>query len=56
MPFRFSGIELIVVLVIVLLLFGPGRLSRIAGEIGKGISEFRQGLTEKDEVEEKSES
>jgi|Deesub1362A_J573_1020465.scaffolds.fasta_scaffold02191_3 sec-independent protein translocase protein TatA len=38
------GWELIIILVIILLLFGPGRLSKIAGEIGRGISEFRQGL------------
>lgn len=40
------GWELIIILIIVLLLFGPGRLSRIAGEIGKGIREFRSGLKE----------
>jgi sec-independent protein translocase protein TatA len=40
------GWELIVILVIVLLLFGPGRLSRIAGEIGRGIREFRSGIKE----------
>ncbi len=37
--------ELIIILVIVLLLFGVGRLSRIGGELGKGIREFRQGLS-----------
>ncbi len=40
------GWELIIILVIVLLLFGPGRLSRIAGEIGRGIREFRSGIKE----------
>lgn len=44
------GWEWIVILAIVLLLFGPGRLSRIAGEIGRGIREFRTGL--KEEVDE----
>ena len=38
------GAELIVILVIVLLLFGPGRIGRIAGELGKGIKAFRDGL------------
>ena len=41
------GAELIVILVIVLLLFGPGRIGRIAGELGKGIKAFRDGLTSK---------
>ena len=36
--------ELIIILVIVLLLFGVGRLSRIGGELGRGIREFRTGL------------
>ena len=45
--------ELVIVLVIVLLLFGPGRLSKIAGELGSGIRNFREGINEgkEDEVE-----
>ena len=50
------GAELIIILVIVLLLFGPGRIGRIAGELGKGIRSFREGLTEKGEETEKSAS
>jgi len=38
------GAELIVILVIVLLRFGPGRIGKIAGELGKGIKAFRDGL------------
>jgi sec-independent protein translocase protein TatA len=38
--------ELIIILVIVVLLFGVGRLSQIGGELGKGIREFRSGLRE----------
>ena len=41
---RLGPTELIIVLVIVLLLFGPGRIGRIAGEIGKSIRSFREGL------------
>jgi sec-independent protein translocase protein TatA len=37
--------ELIIVLVIVLLLFGPGRIGKIAGELGRGIRNFRDGLS-----------
>ena len=36
--------ELLIILVIVVLLFGVGRIGKIAGEIGKGIREFRNGL------------
>lgn len=37
--------ELIILLVIVVLLFGPGRIGKIAGELGKGIRSFRDGLS-----------
>lgn len=36
--------ELLIVLVLVLLLFGPGRIAKIAGELGKGIRSFREGI------------
>jgi sec-independent protein translocase protein TatA len=39
-----GGWEWIIVLVIVLLLFGPGRIGKIAGELGKGIKAFRDGI------------
>ena len=36
--------ELILILVVVLLVFGVGRISRIGSELGKGITAFREGL------------
>lgn len=53
--------ELIIILVIVIVLFGVGRISKIAGEMGSGIRAFREGLqgddddttAEKDEAAEK---
>jgi sec-independent protein translocase protein TatA len=44
MPFRIGVPELLLVLVIVILLFGVGRIGKIAGEIGSGIRNFRDGL------------
>lgn len=38
------GAEWIIILLIVVLLFGPGRIGKIAGELGKGIKAFRDGL------------
>jgi len=38
------GAELIIILIIVILLFGPGRIGKIAGELGRGIKSFREGL------------
>jgi len=39
-----GGWEWIIILVIVLLIFGVGRIARVGGELGKGVSAFRQGL------------
>jgi len=49
---RLGGWEWIIVLVIVLLLFGPGRIGKIAGELGRSIRAFRGGLTGKEDDEE----
>ena len=43
--------EMLVVLVIVLLVFGVGRISKIAGELGSGIRSFKEGLSGKKEDE-----
>lgn len=45
--------ELLIVLVIILLVFGVGRITKIGSELGKGISAFRQGVREgQDELKE----
>ncbi len=50
MLFRDFGVpELLIILVIVVLLFGPGRIGKIAGELGKGIRSFRDGLSKNDD-------
>lgn len=51
MPFGVP--ELLLVLVIIILLFGVGRISKIAGELGSGIRAFREGLNP-DEDEKKA--
>ncbi len=43
---RFGGWEIVIVLVIILLVFGPGRITKVAGEMGKSIKAFKDGLTE----------
>ena len=59
MPFRLGPLELIIILVIIVLLFGVGRIGKIAGELGSGIRNFREGLKspeEKKAEEEKKET
>jgi sec-independent protein translocase protein TatA len=43
--------ELLIILVIVFLLFGVGRISKVAGELGKGIRSFKDGLGGEDTKE-----
>lgn len=48
----FSGFELVIVLAIVILLFGVGRVSKIGSELGQAVRGFRDGLNEgRDEAE-----
>lgn len=44
--------ELGIILVIVLVLFGGGRISKMMGEIGSGIREFRKGVTDEEKKKE----
>lgn len=45
-----AGSEWLIILLIIILLFGVGRLGRIGGELGKGIREFRRGLKGEEET------
>lgn len=40
----------LIVLVIVLVLFGRGRVSEIMGDFGKGINSFKKGMSEGEDV------
>lgn len=46
----------IVVAVIVLLLFGKGRISEMMGDLAKGIKSFKKGLADEDTPQEKTPS
>ncbi len=52
--------ELLIILVIIVILFGPGRIGKVAGELGKGIRSFRDGISgkeaDKDNPEAKTET
>ena len=47
--FGLGPTELVIILVIVIILFGVGRLSKIGGELGTGIRAFREGLSNEEE-------
>jgi len=53
--FRQLGpLEIGFILLIVLLLFGPGRITKVAGELGKGLKAFKNGISGADEKGEDS--
>lgn len=46
--------ELIIILVIVIVLFGAGRLAEIGGSLGKGIKEFRKATRDEEDTNKSS--
>jgi TatA/E family protein of Tat protein translocase len=50
MPFNIGPLELIIVLVIALLVLGPGKLPEVGSALGKSIREFRKAATDVQEA------
>jgi len=50
MPFGIGLPELLIVLVIIIIIFGVGRLPEIGGALGKGLREFKKSSSEVDKV------
>jgi sec-independent protein translocase protein TatA len=49
MPFGIGATEIIIVLVIVLLIFGPKRLPDLGRSMGRGMREFKDSVSGKDD-------
>jgi sec-independent protein translocase protein TatA len=49
--FDIGPTELIIVLVIVLLLFGPGRLTKLMSELGEGIRSFKDSFSSEEKTD-----
>ncbi|MFT5683810.1 MAG: sec-independent protein translocase protein TatA [Myxococcota bacterium] len=47
-----SGGEWIIVLVIVVIFFGIGKLPKVLGQMGKGVKAFKDGMNENDKLKE----
>ena len=45
----FQPMHLIVLLGIVLIVFGPGKLPELGGSLGKGIKDFKKAMAEREE-------
>ncbi|MEB2312879.1 MAG: twin-arginine translocase TatA/TatE family subunit [Sorangiineae bacterium] len=46
---EFSLVHILVVLVVVLIFFGPQKLASLGGDLGKGIRAFKAGISNADE-------
>ena len=44
-----SWVQLAIVAVLVVLLFGRGKISAVMGDVAKGITSFKKGLADKDD-------
>lgn len=51
MPFNLGPFEIVLILVIILIVFGVGRLPEVGGAIGRGLREFRKAQSEPSESE-----
>ncbi len=56
MPFRMGPWEMALILAIILIVFGVGKLPQVGGAMGKGLRAFRKGQQDEDVDEEKVES
>ena len=54
--FDIGAPEFLVVLVIVVLVFGPGRLAKTMGEIGKGIRAFKESFSSNEKADSPSDT
>ena len=52
MPFGIGIWEILILLLVVLLVFGPKRLPEMGRSLGKGMREFKDSISGKDEVDE----
>lgn len=43
--------ELLIIMVLVLIVFGAGKLPQVGGALGKGIRNFKKGVNEDDELD-----
>ncbi|NMW30768.1 twin-arginine translocase TatA/TatE family subunit [Altererythrobacter sp. RZ02] len=46
--------QLIIIALVILVLFGRGRISEMMGDFGKGINSFKKGMSEDEAAEEKA--
>ena len=53
--FRLGTQELLIILVLVMIVFGAGKLPQVGGALGKGLRNFKKGMNDNDEEIEEGE-
>jgi sec-independent protein translocase protein TatA len=53
--FRNPAVDAVLVILVVLLIFGPKRIPQIMGELGRGMREFKDAITGNSKQEESAE-
>ena len=53
MPFKLGPLEIVLILVIILVIFGVGKLPQVGAAIGKSIRAFKEGQPGEEEAEAK---
>ena len=48
---QLGSTELLIILAVVILIFGAGRIGKLGGELGSGIRAFRKGIQEAEDGE-----
>ncbi|MCE5258132.1 MAG: twin-arginine translocase TatA/TatE family subunit [Chloroflexi bacterium] len=56
MPFKIGPLELVIILLIVIAIFGAGKLASVGGSIGKAVKDFRTAVKEPEKDENKQEA
>lgn len=56
MPFKLGALEIGLLIMLVLIVFGAGKLPEVGGAIGRSIKEFRRGKEGGDEEQSASKS
>ncbi|MCL4560613.1 MAG: twin-arginine translocase TatA/TatE family subunit [Chloroflexi bacterium] len=53
--FGLGPTEIIIIAVVIIILFGVGKISRLGGELGSAIREFRKGISPKEDEKKEEE-
>ena len=55
MPFHLGPLEMTIILVVMLMVFGVGQLPKVMKQMGRGVSELRKGIAGEEEDESRRE-